>query len=173
MSGTRSISQNNLLCSNQLNLIILAGENMFLRPLQFILITVFIMTCTACGSVQYMAPEQDSEAKQFKVADGKSNIYIYRYENVVFNTDISVDIDGQHAGVTNHKTYILQSVDPGKHTITAHAENIDELELTTEAGRNYFIWLEVNLGAVTNRAHLHSVSSQIGKAGVNECRLVK
>ncbi len=140
---------------------------------RFFAILALSIFCMACGAVKLAAPDRDSAAKQFNVADGYSNIYIYRNEDVFINTEISVDIDGRHAGNTDHKTFILKSITPGKHTIIAHAENTDEIELITVAGKNHFIWLEARIGVVINRAHLHSVNEKNGRAGVMECRLVE
>jgi hypothetical protein len=146
---------------------------MRLNPFRFLLVIVFTLSCVACATAQHATPDEDSAAKRFNVTNGKSNIYIYRNENLGLNTEISVDIDDKHAGNTLQETFILQTVDPGKHKITAHAENTSEIELITEAGKTYFVWLEVELGVVVNRGHLHSVSEEKGKAGVLECRLVK
>jgi len=126
----------------------------------------------ACATAQFTTPEEDSAAKRFNVKNSKSNIYIYKNENLGLNTEISVDIDGKHAGNTLQKTFILESVGPGEHTITAHAENTSKIELVTEAGKIYFVWLDVNLGAFVNRGQLRSVSEEKGKSGVMECMLV-
>jgi len=135
-------------------------------------IILFLIT-TGCTPVQIANPEQDVMAKSFTVDSDKSNIYIYRNETYNFDTTMAVEIDGIHAGDTKEKTFILQTVKPGKHIVTAHGENTSEIELLTEAGKNYFVWLEVAVGAFIPAARLHEVNSEIGKSGVNECTLVK
>ena len=146
---------------------------MHLRLLKFLPIVTLSIVCIACASIKSAAPEEDSAAKQFNVASGKSNIYVYRNVDLILDTAVSIEIDGKSAGNTGHKTFILKSVSPGNHTITARAENTDTIDLTTAAGRNYFVWLEVRTGAITNHAHLHSVSEEKGKTGVMEGRLVE
>ena len=143
------------------------------NPLRFLSVIVFVLSCVACATAQHATPEEDSAAKRFNITNGKSNIYIYRNENLGLNTEIPVDIDGKHAGNTLQETFILQSVEPGNHKITAHGENTNEIELVTEADKIYFVWLDVSLGAFTNRGQLHSVSEEEGKAGVRECMLVE
>jgi len=138
--------------------------------LSFLLIT---STMTACTSVPLADHEQDVKAKLFTVEKGKSNIYIYRNEIENFNTTMSVDIDGKHVGDTEQRTFIVKTVTPGKHVITAHAENTSEIELTTEADKNHFVWLEVYVGAFVPRAELHNVSKDKGQVGVKESNLVK
>jgi len=146
---------------------------MHLRLLKFLTIVSLSIVCIACANIKFSAQDEDSAAKQFNVANGESNIYVYRNVGVIIDTAVSIEIDGKSAGNTDHKTFILKSVSPGNHTISAHAENTDTIDLTTEPGGNYFVWLEVRTGAVTNHAHLHSVGEEKGKKGVMESRLVE
>ena len=146
---------------------------MKLRFPRLIFIICLSVVFVACASVNLADPNDDSAAKTFSVADGKSNIYIYRDEDVVLNTDVSIEIDEKQMGSTGPQTFILATVSPGRHTIIARGENTETLEITTEAGENYFVWLEIRLGAFTNHGHLHLVSMDEGKKGVMESRLVK
>ena len=146
---------------------------MKLRFYQLIIVIFLSVVCFACASVNLADPSDDSAAKKFNVADGKSNIYIYRNEDVILNTDVSIEVDGKQMGSTGPKTFIRATVSPGKHTIVASGENTEKLEVTTESGKNYFVWLEIRLGAFTNRGHLHLVTMEEGKKGVMESKLVK
>lgn len=140
---------------------------------QLIFVIFLSAVCAACASVNLADPDDDSAAKTFNVADGKSNIYIYRNEDVILNTGVSIEVDGKQLGSTGPQTFILATVSPGRHTIIASGENTEKLEVTTEAGKNYFLWLEIRLGAFTNRGHLHLVTMEEGKKGVMESKLVK
>jgi hypothetical protein len=144
-----------------------------LRLFKFLSCVILVVSCVACASARLAKPEQDVAAKQFQVPAGEANIYIYRNENIVFNNEIPVEINGKHAGNTNKETFILKSVAPGKHTITAFAENTETIEITTAVDNNYFIWLEVKIGAITNHAHFHLVDEAQGKSGVRECKLIE
>ena len=144
-----------------------------LRLFKFFAWVILVVSCAACATARLAKPELDMAAKQFEVPVGKSNIYIYRNEDIVFNNEIPVDIDGEPAGKTNQGTFILKSVAPGKHSITAQAENTETIEITTAADKNYFIWLEVRIGVVTNHAHFHLVDKAQGKSGVMECKLIE
>ena len=146
---------------------------MKLRIPQLIIVIVLSAICSACASVNLADSNDDSAAKTFSVADGKSNIYIYRNEDVILNTGVSIEVDGKKMGNTGPRTFILATVSPGKHTVVASGENVEKLEVTTEAAKNYFVWLEIKLGVVTNRGHLHLVSMEEGKKGVMDSKLVK
>ncbi len=146
---------------------------MSIHPLRLFSIIVVAFSLAACASAKLATPEQDAAAKQFNPEAGKANIYIYRNEGNPFSTQISVSLDGAQAGNLDKDTYMILPVPPGRHIITAHAENRDSTEIITEEGKDYFIWLESRLGAITNHAHFHHVSEEKGEAGVSVCKLVE
>lgn len=127
----------------------------------------------ACAPVDYADSEEAADAQTFVVDGDRSRIYVYRDDNVVLNTRISVSIDGELVGVTGNKTYVVATVDPGMHTIVAQGENTDELTVETDGGEIVFVELGVGLGAFTNRANLFQVEPEAGKAAVVKTRLVK
>jgi hypothetical protein len=134
-----------------------------------ILITLSITSCASVDSGNY---PRNKNAKLFEVEKNKSNIYLYRNQLDSFDLTISAEIDGKSVTDTEHKTFIITTLEPGKHVITAHAENISKLEINTESGKNYYIWLEVTLGLNSPRAKLHSVDEQRGKYGVKNSTLI-
>lgn len=70
-------------------------------------------------------------------------------------------------------TFIFQALEPGKHTVLSKTESDSALDVNAEAGKNYFIWQEVKMGAFAARSALHQVDEAKGKSGVKECKLVK
>ena len=140
---------------------------------KILILVLYSSLCFSCASVDLAAPDEDSAAKTFNVTDGKSNIYIFRNEDVILNTDVSIEIDGRPIGSTGAKTFILATVSPGRHRIVSRGENTEQLEVETAAGRNYFVWLEIRIGVVTNHGHLHLVDEEAGRKGVMESRLIR
>ncbi|MDM5086391.1 DUF2846 domain-containing protein [Aeromonas rivipollensis] len=61
---------------------------------------------------------------------------------------------------------------PGNH-IFYKSENDATLTLSTEAGKNYYVWQEVKMGLLMARSKLSQVNEEEGKQGVMESRLVK
>lgn len=82
-----------------------------------------------------------------------------------------VFIDGTKIGINVSKTYLYKEVTPGTYLIVGKAENTSELELTAEAGKNYYIWQQVRMGVIKARNTIHLVDEIKGKAGVMECEL--
>ena len=74
-------------------------------------------------------------------------------------------------GQTVAKSYLLMTVPAGTHSLKGSAENDSELQLTTEAGKNYFVWQEVKMGVLYARNRLQQVDESTGRAGVAECSL--
>jgi len=128
---------------------------------------------TGCASVPMASEEQDSKAKTFTTQPGKANIYIYRNETMGAALKMSVAVDGKMVGDTVSKTFILLSVDPGKHTLLSKTENDSTLDVMAERGKNYFVWQEVKMGVWSARSKLQLVDDATGKKGVGECKLIQ
>lgn len=129
-----------------------------------------IFLVAGCASVPMAGLEQDAAAKSFQTKQGKSNIYVYRNENLGGAIKLTLLMDGRLVGDTAAKTFYLLEVDPGRHTLLSKAENDSVLELATEGGRNYFVWQEVKMGMWQPRSLLQQVDEATGKAAVMECK---
>jgi len=57
--------------------------------------------------------------------------------------------------------------------ISHKPENDATLTLSTEAGKNYYVWQEVKMGLLMARSKLSQVNEKEGKQGVMESKLVK
>ncbi len=57
--------------------------------------------------------------------------------------------------------------------ISYMSKNDATLTLSTEAGKNYYVWQEVKMGLLMARSKLSQVSEEEGKQGVMESKLVK
>ena len=139
------------------------------------LAAIFLAAAVAagCASVPMAAPDADAKAKTFQTSPDKANLYIYRNESMGAAVKMTVLLDGQLAGDTAAKTYILKSVEPGAHTLTSKTENDSNLTVNAVAGQNYFVWQEVKMGVMSARSNLQLVDEATGKAAVTECQLVQ
>ena len=135
------------------------------------LVAALALIAAGCASIPMADPAVDQAAKAFTVAPGKSRIYVFRNESFGGAVTMNVLIDDRNLGQTVAKTYLVADVDPGPHKIVSIAENQDLLELTTLAGRIYYVWQEVKMGFMYARNQLQLVDEKIGKAGVLESML--
>lgn len=128
---------------------------------------------SGCASVPMADATADAQAKQFVAPKDGANLYIYRNETFGTAVKMPVLVDGSAIGDTVAHSYILKQVTPGSHTITSKSENDATLTLSTEAGKNYYVWQEVKMGLLMARSKLSQVSEEEGKQGVMESKRVK
>ena len=131
------------------------------------------MVFSGCASVPLASPEQDTQAKQFRVPPGKSRIYVYRNESMGGAIKIAVTLDGKVMGQTAPKTYFAVDVAPGKHELTCLAENNASLSVNAPAGKPVFVWQEMKMGAWSARCALNQVSDPVGREGVMESSMAQ
>jgi hypothetical protein len=136
-------------------------------------ILIAVLAVSGCASVPLASTAADAAAKKFAVKPGLVNIYIYRTEKLGAAIAMPVLFDGVLVGETAKKTYIVEQVHPGRHTIVSRAENESTLDVFAVAGQNYFVWQEIKMGALKARSELQLVEDAQGKAGVKKCKLIE
>jgi len=136
-------------------------------------ILLAIGLATGCASVPMASADKDAAAKTFAVKPDKANIYVYRNETFGAAIKMPVALDGKLVGDTASKTYMKLEVPPGQHMILSKTENDSTVRVNAVAGNNYFVWQEVKMGMWQARSNLQLVDDKVGKAGVNECKLIE
>ena len=144
-----------------------------MKQLSFVVLLAAASILSGCASVPMASEEKDAAAKTFRVPPGKSNIYVYRNESIGGAVKMEVDVDGKQVGTTAAKTYLVVTVNPGKHTLISHAEGNNNLVVDTQPGKNHFVWQEVKMGVLYAGSKLQLVDEQTGKSGVGECKLIE
>jgi len=140
----------------------------------FVLLSLVGVTLfSGCRSVPLASLKEDSTAKEFKTNPNAAQIYIYRNEILGGQIKIDVRLNGSEVGKTLQNTYMVLEVPPGKHKIESESENTSTLELTTEKGKNYFVWQEAKMGMWLARNKLQIVDEKTGKDGVLECKRIQ
>lgn len=133
---------------------------------------VLLLVLSGCAAVPMAPMEQDAKAKEFVPAQDRAALYIYRSENFGGAIPMTVTVNSKAVGQTAAKTFFLLNVVPGKYTVESHAENVSNLSLIAEAGKNYFVWQEVKMGMWMARSLLQQVDDATGRAGVAESKLI-
>lgn len=133
---------------------------------------IAIVLLSGCASVPMAPLDEDARAKGFAPAPNAASLYIYRNESFGAAIPMTVSVNGRALGQTAAQTYFRLDVAPGKYNIESHAENVSMLPLTTEAGKNYFVWQEVKMGLWMARSLLQQTDETRGRAGVMESKLI-
>ncbi len=133
---------------------------------------ILVSLLSACASVPMAPLDQDSKAKDFSSIPNKASLYVYRNESYGGGIPMSVSVNGKALGQTAAQTYFRLNLTPGKYNIESFAENVSNLPLTTEAGKNYFVWQEVKMGMWMARSILQQTDESTGRAGVMVSKLI-
>jgi len=142
------------------------------RRLTLIATLAVAVFATGCASVNKAPSEADANAKSFRPNPSSSQVYVYRNETLGAALSMPVTVDGKLAGTTGPNSFFKFDLPAGRHTITSQGET-SKLDLTTEAGKLYFVWQEVKMGGFSGGSKLQLVSEAVGQKGVLECSLIQ
>jgi len=142
-------------------------------------ITIFALSAlvlTGCASVPMSSKEESDKAKQFQApAAGSAGLYVYRNSFVGKALKKDIWVDGNCLGESAADVFFYTQVEGGKtHKIETESEfSPNALELSTEAGKNYFVQQIVRMGAFVGGADLQLNSEEQGKADVARLALAQ
>ncbi|MCK5538180.1 MAG: DUF2846 domain-containing protein [Bacteroidales bacterium] len=139
--------------------------------LKYFLFSIFLIGCAA--KVPHASKHDDTLAKQFTVEKRESNIYIYQKSTELGAPAITIMMDDYIVGDIAPKTYLKVTTTPGRHLIKSVHSRPYKLNITTKAGYNYFVSLDIDIDFDTNPAKLFLVSSKVGKKNVLQNELAQ
>jgi hypothetical protein len=131
-----------------------------------------LLLLSACASVPMASMDKDAKAKEFTPPPDKGAIYIYRNENLGGVMPVTVSINDKTLGQTAAYTYFHLNVPPGSYSLKSHAENVSELTVMVEPGRNYFVWQEMKIGMWSARTQLQEVDESTGRAAIASTKMI-
>lgn len=131
---------------------------------------------TGCASVD-MAPKEESlRLKQFS-GPSANNAGLYVYRNSSFGGALKKDIwvDGKCIGESAPNVFFYTDVEGGKkHKLSTESEfSPNDLELSFDAGKNYFVRQYIKMGAFVGGAGLEVIPEQQGKTDIATLELAK
>lgn len=130
---------------------------------------------SGCATVPMADKAQDASLKEFqKPAENKAGLYIYRDTFAGQALKKNLYINGKLIGETANKTFFYREVDAGKYVISTESEfSENDLELTVEPGKHYFVEQYIKLGVFVGGAGLKLVDTENGMKAVKKCSLAK
>ena len=146
-----------------------------LRKVLGVLLAVASIYLSGCASVPMASNDDDALRKQFSTPpENTSGLYIYRNSTLGGALKKTITVDGQVIGESAPKTYFYLDLKPGTHTLATESEFSDNMfTLDTEGGKNYFVRQYMKLGVFVGGANFETVTDEVGKKGVMECKLAK
>jgi hypothetical protein len=145
------------------------------EKLILLVVAMILMLLGGCAATVPMMPDSfDLAAKEFLPRTGKANLFITRTSSLGFAVLFKVHLDGKLVGSIVPSTYLLFEVEPGTHQVAVITEESqDAVEITSEAGRNYFVDVVPKFGWAHARAGLEQLTEEKGKAAVREAKCAK
>lgn len=127
------------------------------------------LVLTGCATVDMAPKEESARLKQFATPSGK-NAGLYVYRNGALGAALKKDIwvDGKCIGESAPNVFFYTEVEGGKaHKLSTESEfSPNDLDLTFDAGKNYFVRQYIKMGAFVGGAGLEIIPEQQGKTDV-------
>lgn len=140
-------------------------------------VSVFALSLLAgCATVPMESAEKTAAAKKFAPpSNGNAGLYIYRSGNFGAALKKNITVDGKCVGESAPNIFFYEEVKGGmEHKISTESEfSPNDLLLTTDPGKNYFIRQYIKLGVFVGGAGLELVSDEVGKAEVAKLNMAQ
>jgi len=138
-----------------------------------VVVAVFL---SGCASVPMESKDASDRAKMFGAPPIESaGMYIYRPSSFGGALKKDIWIDGKCIGESAPYVFFYERVTGGvEHRVSTESEfSANDLSVTTEGGRNYFIKQYIKMGVFVGGAGLELVDEDIGKIAVLELDMAK
>jgi hypothetical protein len=129
-----------------------------------------------CASVPMESDAVSAKAKSFSPpADGNSGLYLYRSSGLGTALKKDIWVDGNCIGETAPNMFFYEEVKGNiEHKVSTESEfSANELLLTAESGKHYFIKQYMKPGLLVGGANLDLVNEKEGKEDISELGMAK
>lgn len=140
------------------------------------LLALLALTLTGCATVPLESVERSNELKQFNPpSEGQAGLYIYRDSFVGQALKKDIWVDGKCIGESAEDTFFYTEVKGGEeHKVSTESEfSPNDLILTFEEGKNYFVEQFIKLGVFVGGAGVELKTEEEGKKAVSKLELAK
>ncbi len=121
----------------------------------FITMTLLALSLTGVHANTVLMPEHEAPSQSlFTVPQGMSRIVILRPEDRVVLIGTEVKIDGEPLAAPIGKSLLFKDVVPGKHTVTAYAQDTKTIEVDLKAGETVYVQQRQTFGRLQRHARL-------------------
>ncbi|AVJ28605.1 hypothetical protein CLM73_16620 [Achromobacter spanius] len=130
-----------------------------------------VLAATGCANVPLASQESNQKAKTFAAPDeGKSGLYVYRDSFVGKALKKDVYIDENCLGETADRVFFYTQVQGDQqHKVSTESEfSPNDLLLTMQAGKNYFVRQFIKMGVFVGGADVEEVSEEEGKRVISK-----
>lgn len=120
----------------------------------------FALAGAGCAATSEFMTELAVPRSPAPVSDRATVVFIRPSSYAVSLVVTIVDAQGRFLGDALPSSFFVSRVEPGEHTFIGWAENTSALRASVEAGKIYFVEVDVKLGALSPRAHLKALTPE-------------
>jgi len=135
------------------------------------LFALVICLLGSCASSK-ISKEVSENAKNQKPPEGKSLVYVYRVSSLGLAVGLQVSLNSKMLADFYPKRFYLCTLGPGKYIFTGNGENEDDIIITTEPNKIYYIEAKPKMGFASARIELELHDQVEGNKGVQRCRMI-
>ena len=130
----------------------------------FIATAVLALGLTAAHATTVLSPEHEATSqKLFTVAHDMARIVILRPEDGVVVIGTGVKIDGMPLQSRVGKLLLFKDEAPGKHKVTAYAQDTKTIEVDARAGETVYVQQRESFGRLQRYARLAQIRTAQGQ----------
>ena len=104
-----------------------------------IIIAFMVLLASCANQVKTASSDRNVKAKSLMPPKDKALIFVMRPTILGKPFAHEISLDGKKIGSTCGYYYVYTFASPGKHKLTASADNTGELEITVEGGKIYYV----------------------------------
>ena len=142
--------------------------------LQKTILVAITLLSAGCASVPMTSKDASSQAKLFAPPpQGQAGLYIFRAGGPGTALKKDIWVDGKCLGESAPNVFFFTSVaGDQEHTLSTESEfSPNELKLTTQSNRNYFVQQSIKMGVFVGGAKRTLVDEQKGKEKVQKLEM--
>jgi hypothetical protein len=135
------------------------------------LILVFMLIFLSTSVL--LAQDANEKARTLTPGAEKSLVYVIRPSSAAFAVRLPVNVDDKPIATLGAHDFGFITLDPGKHSfkVVNGTSKATLFDLTTEAGKIYYLEVEMKMGAITARGVLKSITEEEGKKFLKKCEV--
>lgn len=137
-----------------------------------VLLFLIALLSVSCATTSKISRETSENAKNIEPPEGKSMVYVYRTSAFGFAVGLRVDLNNSRLGDFYPKRFYLCTLEPGKYVFTGKGENHDDLLMTIEPNKKYYIKVSPKMGFASARVGLEMVHPIEGNSDVQKCQMI-
>lgn len=130
-----------------------------------------VVVVAGCANVPLAPAEENQQAKAFSAPEvGKSGLYIYRDSFAGKALKKDVYVDDNCLGETSDRVFFYTQVDGDKpHKISTESEfSPNDLQIKTDAGKNYYVRQFIKVGMFVGGAGVEQVTEAEGQRVISK-----